>query len=83
MDVRPGSPSFHELTAREQLILARVADGATNAAIARGLGTSPRTVAKHLEHVYRKLGVSSRAAAISRVGSAKLFRPAEAPVIAE
>jgi DNA-binding CsgD family transcriptional regulator len=28
---------------------------------------SPRTIAKHLEHVYRKLGVSSRAAAVSRI----------------
>lgn len=67
MEVRPGSPSYRDLTDREMIILARVADGATNAAIARGLGMSPRTVAKHLEHAYRKLGVSSRAAAVSRV----------------
>jgi hypothetical protein len=37
--------------------------GRTNRAIAHALEVSPRTVAKHLEHIYRKLGVSSRAAA--------------------
>jgi DNA-binding CsgD family transcriptional regulator len=30
------------------------------------LGCSTRTVGKHLEHAYRKLGVSSRAAAVAR-----------------
>jgi DNA-binding CsgD family transcriptional regulator len=33
-----------------------------NTAIARAIDVSPRTVAKHLEHIYRKLGVSSRVA---------------------
>jgi DNA-binding CsgD family transcriptional regulator len=66
MEVRSGAP-HHVLTERELLILARVADGDTNTAIAHGLGMSPRTVAKHLEHAYRKLGVSCRAAAVSRV----------------
>jgi DNA-binding CsgD family transcriptional regulator len=56
-----------DLTDRETEILRRVADGATNVAIAHALEVSPRTVAKHLEHVYRKLGVSSRAAAVARM----------------
>jgi len=55
------------LTAREIVILRLVAAGRTNRAIAHQLQLSPRTVAKHLEHVYRKLGVSSRAAAVSRM----------------
>jgi DNA-binding CsgD family transcriptional regulator len=56
-----------DLTEREIQILRLVADGHTNASIARALGVSPRTIAKHLEHLYRKLGVSSRAAAVSRM----------------
>jgi DNA-binding CsgD family transcriptional regulator len=55
------------LTAREIVILRLVAAGRTNRAIAHQLQLSPRTVAKHLEHVYRKLGVSSRAAAVARM----------------
>ena len=55
------------LTDREIVILRLVAAGRTNSAIAHELQLSPRTVAKHLEHVYRKLGVSSRAAAVSRM----------------
>jgi DNA-binding CsgD family transcriptional regulator len=55
------------LTDREIAILRLVAAGRTNSAIAHELRLSPRTVAKHLEHVYRKLGVSSRAAAVSRM----------------
>jgi hypothetical protein len=35
-------------------------------AIAHALDISPRTAAKHLEHIYRKLGVTSRAAAVAR-----------------
>jgi DNA-binding CsgD family transcriptional regulator len=55
------------LTDREIAILRLVAAGRTNSAIAHELQLSPRTVAKHLEHVYRKLGVSSRAAAVARL----------------
>ena len=55
------------LTEREIQILRLVADGRTNAAIAHALDVSPRTVAKHLEHIYRKLRVTSRAAAVSRM----------------
>jgi len=55
------------LTDREIAIMRLVAAGRTNSAIAHELQLSPRTVAKHLEHVYRKLGVSSRAAAVARL----------------
>jgi DNA-binding CsgD family transcriptional regulator len=56
-----------DLTEREMQILGLVADGRTNASIASALEVSPRTVAKHLEHAYRKLEVTSRAAAVSRM----------------
>lgn len=51
------------LTRREAEVLAWVAEGKTNAEIAVILGASGRTIAKHLEHVYRKLGVETRTAA--------------------
>jgi DNA-binding CsgD family transcriptional regulator len=56
-----------DLTEREIQILRLVADGRTNVSIAHALEVSPRTVAKHLEHIYRKFRVSSRAAAVSRM----------------
>lgn len=59
-------PEPSGLTSREAEILRLVAAGRTNTAIARTLDVSPRTIAKHLEHIYRKLGVTSRAAAVSR-----------------
>lgn len=54
-----------DLTPREVRILELVAMGHTNIAIAHMLDVSPRTVAKHLERIYRKLGVQNRAAAIA------------------
>ena len=55
------------LTPREREVLARVEAGDANAAIARRLGMRPRTVDKHLEHAYAKLGVASRTAAAARL----------------
>ncbi|WP_332253383.1 helix-turn-helix transcriptional regulator [Saccharomonospora saliphila] len=55
------------LTGREREVVALVARGRTNVAIAHELAVSPRTVAKHLEHIYRKLEVAGRAAAVARV----------------
>jgi predicted ATPase/DNA-binding CsgD family transcriptional regulator len=51
------------LSAREAEVLRLVARGLTNALIARELFISPNTVNRHLNSVYRKLGVTSRAAA--------------------
>lgn len=56
-------PSIMKLTRRETQVLEGVADGLTNKAIASSLGISEKTVARHLENVFDKLGVSSRAAA--------------------
>jgi DNA-binding CsgD family transcriptional regulator len=44
-----------------------VAAGDTNVLIAHRLGMRPRTVDKHLEHAYAKLGVGSRTAAVARL----------------
>ncbi|MCU0969279.1 MAG: DNA-binding response regulator [Rubrivivax sp.] len=52
-----------DLTAREAEVLYWVAKGKTNRDIGDILGTSPRTVTKHLEHVFGKLGVETRTAA--------------------
>ena len=63
----PAAPSILEqLSAQENAVLDLVALGRTNAAIARTLGVSPRTIAKHLEHIYRKLQVANRAGAVAR-----------------
>jgi DNA-binding NarL/FixJ family response regulator len=53
----------HNLTAREAEVLNWLAAGKTNRDIAEILGMSPRTVNKHLEHIYVKLGVETRSAA--------------------
>ena len=57
------------LTGREARVMELVASGRTNVAIAHALEVSPRTIAKHLEHIYRKLGVASRAAAVARTAA--------------
>jgi DNA-binding CsgD family transcriptional regulator len=54
---------IEKLTARERQILEQVVAGRGNDLIALDLGIAPATVAKHLEHVYRKLGVPNRTAA--------------------
>ena len=51
------------LTRRENEILHWVAEGKRNSEISRILELSPRTVGKHLEHVFAKLGVETRTAA--------------------
>jgi DNA-binding CsgD family transcriptional regulator len=55
------------LTPREREVLGLVAEGLTNAEIARRLWVAPSTVAKHLEQAYPKLGVHNRTAAIARL----------------
>jgi DNA-binding NarL/FixJ family response regulator len=51
------------LTAREAEVLYWVVKGKTNRDVAEILSMSPKTVTKHLEHVYEKLGVETRTAA--------------------
>lgn len=56
------------LTRREMDVLEWVARGKTNRDVAEILGMSPRTVNKHLEHIYEKLGVETRTAAVAQFG---------------
>jgi DNA-binding NarL/FixJ family response regulator len=60
---RPTAAAEGRLTARELEVLALVAGGRTNRQVATVLVISPHTVRRHLQNIFRKLGVSSRAAA--------------------
>lgn len=53
------------LTAREWEVLEHVADGATNRVVAHRLTLSEETVKSHMRNVLRKLGVSTRGAAVA------------------
>ena len=55
--------SAFRLTRREAEVLHWLTLGKTNRDIADILGGSPRTVNKHLEHIFEKLGVETRTAA--------------------
>lgn len=57
----------YSLTAREQEVMRLLGRGLKTAAIGHLLGCSPRTVAKHLEHAYLKLGSNNRIDALRRL----------------
>jgi DNA-binding CsgD family transcriptional regulator len=54
------------LSQRETEVLVTIVQGKDNKTIATQLGVHPSTIRKHLEHIYRKLGVTSRAEAIAQ-----------------
>jgi DNA-binding NarL/FixJ family response regulator len=56
-------PAVHGLTAREVEVLRLVAAGKSNREIATELVISEHTVARHVQNIFAKLGVSSRTAA--------------------
>jgi DNA-binding CsgD family transcriptional regulator len=72
---RRAARGLPQLTGRQQQVLRLAAEGLTDAAIGHRLDCSPRTVDKHLEHIYRKLGVSCRTAAIATAFAADAWRP--------
>jgi len=81
----PGLPSGADvprpdtaLTPRERDTLEAIVGGETNAQAARALHISERTVAKHLQNAYAKLGVANRVAALDAYRRAT-SRPAIAP----
>lgn len=61
----PASP-YPALTRREAEILTWLSQGKTNVEIGEALSISPRTVKKHLEHIYNKLQVHRRSGAVAR-----------------
>nr|WP_119590119.1 response regulator transcription factor [Streptomyces scabiei] len=61
----PRTPGSEPLSAREREVLALVARGTANREIARELFISEATVKTHLTHLYAKLGVKDRAAAVA------------------
>jgi len=66
---------FPELTAREREVLDLIAAGRANAAIARHLVISPKTVSNHISAIFAKLQVADRAEAIVRARQAGLGNP--------
>ncbi|MBM7809251.1 helix-turn-helix transcriptional regulator [Saccharothrix algeriensis] len=89
----PGAPAGHGLTDRELAVLGVLAEGLTADAIARRMDISPRTVHRHLQHLYRKLGTTDRLSAVLRAQSLGLLPdapaavpavvPAEVPAVAD
>lgn len=63
---RAGGFASLPVTPREREVLAWLAAGKTDRDIGEILGMSPRTVQKHLQHIYEKLGVETRTAAVVR-----------------
>ena len=61
--------SGDRLTRREHEVVTLVAEGLTNAEIARRLWIAPGTVRRHLENVFAKLEVHTRTAAVARLGA--------------
>ena len=79
---RRGPSTLSGLSAREREVVALVAAGRTNPAIAEELFLSVKTVETHLRNVFGKLGVTSRAevaAAFARGGDLALSDPARRP----
>ena len=62
------------LTRREYEVLGWLSQGLTATSIARRAGTSPRTVSKHLEHIYDKLGCHDRLMAVQRAQTLGILR---------
>jgi DNA-binding CsgD family transcriptional regulator len=64
------APLLTSLTRREHEVVERLVSGATNREIAKSLAIAERTVHKHLEQTYRKLGVTNRTSVVAIVAAA-------------
>jgi DNA-binding CsgD family transcriptional regulator len=68
------------LTPREAVVLNKLACGAEPEEVAAELGIAPRTVAKHMQRVHTKLGVTNRAQAMATAWAAVTYAPARRPL---
>jgi DNA-binding NarL/FixJ family response regulator len=73
--VRPPAEPPAGLTAREVEVLRLLARGLTNKQAAQRLAISPKTVGRHVESIYSKIGASTRAAAALFAVEHDLLRP--------
>ncbi|WP_402463853.1 HD domain-containing phosphohydrolase [Isoptericola aurantiacus] len=77
------APPLHRpagLTEREVRVLGLAARGLATKQVGRALGISPKTVDQHLQHAYRKIGTSSRAAATLFAAEHGLLAWGELPI---
>lgn len=74
---RVSANGAESLTPREVEILDLVAEGCTNVAVARILWIAPKTVGKHLENAYEKLGVHTRTGAVAAIMRSAREPPAD------
>ena len=70
---RQPEPGVAELTERELEVLSLLAEGLHNRELAARMGISTRTVDRHCDNIYAKLGVGSRTEAVVRAISTKLL----------
>jgi two-component system, LuxR family, response regulator FixJ len=64
-EAAPGARGLRGLTRRELEVLRHLAEGLGQSEIAKVLVISPKTVGTHIEHIFDKLGVRSRAQAVA------------------
>ena len=69
-----GEDRSGRLTDRELAVLQLLAEGLHNKQVAHRLGISARTVERHCDNIYGKLGVGSRTEAVVRAISTRLVR---------
>ena len=75
----PGAKSFPDLSERELQLLALLADGLDNAAIARSLDLAPKTVRNLVSLLLTKMAAPDRAAAVAAARDAGLGGSARTP----
>src|SRR5262249_11787219 len=66
-----GPEGVAALSGREREVADLIAQGRTNRAIGAALYVSERTVENHVSHIFRKLGVSSRAEVAREIGAGR------------
>jgi DNA-binding CsgD family transcriptional regulator len=78
---RPTPSLPASLTVAERRVLNHVSTGLSNDEVAERLFIAPSTVGKHLENIYRKLGVTNRMAAVVALRGSTLIDPERAHLV--